>query len=317
MNAKLKIGTRGSRLALWQAEYVRSHLHKIAAETEFEICVIKTLGDQVQNKAISQFEDKGPFSVEIENALIERRVDIAVHSLKDMPTELPAGLRIGAVLAREKPHEVLISSDFRSLDDLPAGARVASGSLRRRSQFLRYRPDLVAVEIRGNVPTRIEKLRSTDLDALILAFAGIHRLGLDENIAEHISSDVILPAAGQGAIAVEIREGDSEVSAIVSRINDVRTEQCVAAERSFVHSLEGGCKVPVGALADHTDDGILLRGFVGDINGIRVINDLLSGTADDPIGLGTELAEKMKRNGAFEILDHARAELRDTFIEVI
>lgn len=317
MKRRITIGSRGSELALWQTGFVKTELEKRVSGVEFEVRVIKTTGDQILDKAISKIVDKGLFSTEIENAILSGEIDIAVHSLKDLPTVQPAGLRIGAVITREMPNEVLISKEYSSLDDLPVGARVATGSLRRRSQLLRYRPDLNPVEIRGNVPTRVEKLYNSNLDALILAFAGIHRLGLDRHIKQIIPTEIILPAVGQAAIAVEIREDDKEIAEIVSAINDAATEACVTAERAFLRSLDGGCQVPIGALVVLDGENIGLEGFVGNLDGTKVIGGSLRGGWKEAEALGKALADIFKAKGAEGILSEAREESRKLELEVV
>ena len=301
----IKIGTRGSRLALWQAEFVKSSLAQGSPEIEFEIVVIKTTGDLNLDTALSKVGDKGLFTREIENALLTGEIDLAVHSLKDLPTVQPEGLIIAAVSERERPNDVLISKAAGSIAALPNGARVATGSLRRQSQLLAQRPDVEVAEMRGNIPTRIEKFLASDLDAMILAYAGMHRLGLDEHIRQIIPTSEIIPAVGQGAIAVETRRDD--VTALVAAFNDAETEVCVLAERAFLRSLEGGCQVPIGANAVCSDGGIRLGGFIGSLDGSRVILESIAGKCEDAESLGLELADRCLSLGANDILNAARA----------
>jgi hydroxymethylbilane synthase len=304
---KFTIGSRGSRLALWQTEFTKQALEKRFPEVQFDVKIIKTKGDAVLDTALSKIGDKGLFTKEIETALLAEDIDLAVHSLKDLPTLQPEGLKIGAVSKREMPNDVLISKTFASIDDLPNGARVATGSLRRRSQLLAHRPDLEIVEIRGNVPTRIEKLLASDLDGMILAFAGVHRLGLDAHIRQVIPAEILLPAVGQGVMAVEIREDDAEIAAMLSELNDHETEACITAERAFLRRLEGGCQVPIGANAIFEPGEIFLHGFVGTLDGARVIRQSIRGIASGAESLGTDLAEKCLAAGAGEILSTARS----------
>ena len=304
---KFTIGSRGSRLALWQTEFTKRALEQRFPQSAFDVKIIKTKGDAVLDTALSKIGDKGLFTKEIETALLGNEIDLAVHSLKDLPTVQPEGLKIGAVSKREMPNDVFISKNYESLSELPDGARVATGSLRRRSQLLAYRPDLEIVEIRGNVPTRIEKLLASDLDGMILAYAGVHRLGLDEHIRQVVPTETLLPAVGQGVMAVEIREADSEIAAMLAEINDHETECCIAAERAFLRRLEGGCQVPIGAHAAFELGEIFLHGFVGSLDGARVIRQSIRGIASGAESLGTDLAEKVLAAGAAEILSEARA----------
>jgi len=302
----VRIGSRGSDLALWQTGFVKATLEASWPDADFAVRIIKTKGDAVLDTALSKIGDKGLFTKEIETALLAGEIDLAVHSLKDLPTVQPEGLRIGAVSQRETPNDVLISRKFGTIDDLPQGARVATGSLRRRSQMLAYRPDLEIVEIRGNVPTRIEKFRASDLDALILAYAGVHRLGLDSHISQVVPTTILLPAVGQGVMAVEIRDGDEAVETMLGAFNDRETEACVTAERAFLRRLEGGCQVPIGAYATISDKKLRLEGFVGTTDGARVIRESSGGAPADAEEIGVRLAETCLDAGAAEILGLAR-----------
>jgi hydroxymethylbilane synthase len=307
LKQKVKIGTRGSRLALWQAEFVKRSLAETSPEIEFEIVTIKTTGDRFVNTTLSKIGDKGLFTREIENALLSSEIDLAVHSLKDLPTTLPDGLRIGAVTKREKPNDVLISKSICSIADLPQNASVATGSLRRKSQLLHLRPDVDVVDMRGNVPTRVEKFFESVLDAMILAYAGIHRLELDECIRQVIPLSDMIPAVGQGAVAVEVHE-DNDVSDLLAAINDTDTQICTTSERAFLRMLEGGCQVPIGGNAVFTDLGIELTGFIGSLDGAMVIKETISGPPEDAENLGTSLAVKCIERGASEILQASRSE---------
>ncbi|MDM7924152.1 MAG: hydroxymethylbilane synthase [Pyrinomonadaceae bacterium] len=308
MTRKFVIGTRGSDLALWQANTVKSALEANFPEVQFELEIIHTTGDKVLDVALSKIGDKGLFTRQIENELLDGSIDFAVHSLKDLQTAQPGGLKIGAVLPREVPNDIFIAKRHASLAELPQGARVATGSLRRRSQLLRYRPDLNIVEIRGNVPTRIKKFHESDLDAMILAYAGVHRLGLGEHITELISFDVMLPAVGQGVVAIETREGDEEVGGFMMKLDHAETRIRIAAERAFLRRLEGGCQVPIGALATVEGNEVRLEGFVGSLDGSRSFRESASGDAASADAVGTGLAERMIANGAAELLDETRSE---------
>lgn len=314
---KFIIGSRGSDLALWQTNFTKARLEELFPGVELEIRIIKTKGDAVLDTALSKIGDKGLFTKEIETALLGGEIDLAVHSLKDLPTQQPDGLKIGAVSARETPNDVFISKEYASLRELPKGARVATGSLRRRSQLRAYRSDLEIVEIRGNVPTRIERYNSSDLDGMILAYAGVHRLGLDAHIKQVVPSEILLPAVGQGVMAVEIRSDDKETAKMVAALNDASTESCILAERAFLRRLEGGCQVPIGAHAELENGKLTLRGFVGTLDGTRAIRDRLTGDAAAAEDLGVELAEKCLAAGAGEILGEARSASAGAAGEVI
>jgi hydroxymethylbilane synthase len=306
MNGKLKIGSRGSDLALWQTNFVKKKLEDAYPALSFEVKIITTTGDQMLDTALSKIGDKGLFTRQIENALLNGEIDLAVHSLKDLQTAQPEGLTIGAVLERETPNDVLLSSRYNSIDELPKGARVATGSLRRKSQLLHYRPDLSITEIRGNVPTRIRKLDESELDGMILAYAGVHRLGLDSRIRQVIPFGIMLPAVGQGAMAVEVRADDTKVREIASVLDDTETRNCVTAERAFLRRLEGGCQVPIGAMARVEGDRIYLEGVVGSLDGDKNLRERITGDTADADALGTGLAEQMLEKGAAEILEEGR-----------
>ena len=317
MNGTLTIGSRGSDLALWQTNFVKKKLEETFAALSFEIKIIKTTGDKMLDTALSKIGDKGLFTRQIENALLSGEIDLAVHSLKDLQTAQPDGLTIGAVSKRETPNDVFLSSKYGSIDELPNGAHVATGSLRRKSQLLHYRPDLVISEIRGNVPTRIKKLDESELDGMILAYAGIHRLGLNDRIRQKIPFEVMLPAVGQGAMAVEIRSDDTKVQEIVSALNDVETWYCITAERAFLRQLEGGCQVPIGALARIEGDQINLEGVVGNLDGSKNLRERISGNVSDANALGTRLAEQMLEKGAGEILEEVHLSVENSANAVV
>jgi len=310
MNGTLTIGSRGSDLALWQTNFVKKKLEEQFLALHCEIKMIKTTGDRMLDTALSKIGDKGLFTRQIESALLDGEIDLAVHSLKDLQTEQPDGLMIGAVSKRETPNDVFISRKYASIDELPNGGRVATGSLRRKSQLLHYRPDLIISEVRGNVPTRIKKLDDSELDGMILAYAGVHRLGLDERIRQKIPFEIMLPAVGQGAMAVEIRTDDPKVQEIVSVLNDNETFPCITAERAFLRRLEGGCQVPIGALAHIEGDQINLEGVVGNLDGSKNLRERISGNVSDADALGTRLAEQLLKKGAGDILESTRRAVR-------
>lgn len=317
MKNKLIIGSRGSRLALWQTNFVKEKLEKLFRDKQFEVLIIKTTGDKLLDVALAKIGDKGLFTKQIETALLENEIDLAVHSLKDLQTEQPENLKIGAVSKREKPNDVLISTKYSSIDDLPHGAKVATGSLRRISQILNYRKDLKIFEIRGNVPTRIKKFEESDLDAMILAYAGVHRLELDSYIKQIIPFEIMLPAVGQGAMAVEIRSNDTEIQEVLQKINDQETLDCVTAERSFLRRLEGGCQVPIAGFAQLQNEEIHLKGMVGNLDGSVNLQDEISGDRKDAADLGNILAERLIEKGANNLLEQTRETVENTKENVI
>ena len=306
MKEKLILGSRGSRLALWQTRFTAHLLQSFYPTLTLEIKIIETTGDAILETALSKIGDKGLFTRQIEEKLLNGEIDLAVHSLKDLPTTLPEGLEIGAVLEREVPNDVLIAKNASTIDELPPNAHLATGSLRRKSQLLAYRPDLQISEIRGNVPTRIKKFEESDLDGIILAFAGVHRLELDAYIKQIIPPEIMLPAVAQGVVGIEIRTGDLETQTILEPVIDKETEICISAERAFLRALEGGCQVPIGGFARLNGENILLEGFVGNYDGSRTLREKITGNSKNAAALGKELAERMIESGANELLSAAR-----------
>lgn len=302
----LIIGSRGSQLALWQTNFIKSRLEEFFPALKLEIKIIKTTGDRLLDVALAKIGDKGLFTRQIETALLNGEIDLAVHSLKDLQTVQPEGLEIGAVSARETPNDAFIAKNAATIDDLPRGARVATGSLRRKSQLLNYRPDLQIFEIRGNVPTRLKKFEETDLDAMILAFAGVHRLGLDACIKQIIPFEIMLPAVSQGVMGVEIRSDDAPLKEMLQKLNDENTQICVTAERSFLRRLEGGCQVPIGAYAFLKDDKIFLEGMAGSADGSVNLRDSVSGEKENAAELGVRLAQNLVAKGADRLLERTR-----------
>ena len=317
LERKFVIGSRGSELALWQTNFVKTKLEEFSPALNLEIRIIKTTGDKMLDVALAKIGDKGLFTRQIETALLSREIDLAVHSLKDLQTVQPKNLIIGAVSERELPNDVLISKYYAQIDELPKNAKVATGSLRRKSQLLNYRPDLQIFEIRGNVPTRLKKFEESDLDAMILAFAGIHRLKLDAHIKQIIPFDIMLPAVGQGAMAIEIRSDDDETKSLVQKLNDEATEVCTTAERSFLRQLEGGCQVPIGANARLENDKLCLEGMVGNLNGSVNLREKISGEKSEAADLGKRLAEILIGKGANKLLEETRETVKVTEEEVI
>jgi hydroxymethylbilane synthase len=304
--APLRLGTRGSELALWQSRHVAARLAELPGAPPVELVIIKTEGDRITDVPLSQVAGKAFFTKEIEEALLDGRIDLAVHSLKDLATEVPAGLAVGAVLEREDPRDVLIAPPGTTLDTLPAGARVGTSSLRRRALLAHWRRDLDLQELRGNVPTRIRKREEGVYEAIVLAAAGVRRLGLEAAIASYLPLDRVLPAVAQGAVAVELRSDDTRTAHWVGQLDHLPTRLATTAERAFLRHLEGGCQIPVGALATVTRDQLAIEGVVCALDGSRAIRGHLAGSAESAAALGRQLAEELVARGAGEILDAIR-----------
>jgi len=299
---RLRIGTRGSALALWQAEWVRSQLLAGQQELIVELVVIKTTGDKILDVPLAMVGGKGLFVKEIEEALLDGRADLAVHSVKDMPAELPEGLHLAAMPPREDPRDALISKNGAGLDKLPHGARVGTSSLRRAAQLLHLRPDLRIETLRGNVDTRLRKLKSEGLDAIVLAAAGLKRMELSQVVSEYLEPERILPAVGQGALGIETRIADVFTNEIVASLIHQQTMITVRAERAFLKRMEGGCQVPIGGYATTEDETLILTGMVADLQGVRLIRKEMRGDARQPEVLGESLAEVVLESGGREIL---------------
>jgi hydroxymethylbilane synthase len=295
---RLKIGSRGSPLALWQANHIAARLREQGHEVE--IAIIKTTGDRVTNVGFAEVGTKGMFTKEIEEALEDGRVDLAVHSLKDLPTDLPEGFELAAVTRRECPNDVLLSSRYASLATLPQGARVGTGSLRRQAQLKALRPDVQVLPLRGNVDTRIRKLEKGEYDAIILAAAGLNRLGSTVMVREVIPAETMCPAAGQGALGIEIRAGDAIMRTTLVFLNDPETFTAISCERSLLERLGGGCQVPIGALAEVDGGRLSLQAVVARPDGTLVLRETRSG--DDPLELSAAVAGMLRQRGADHIL---------------
>ena len=298
----LLIGTRGSRLARIQAETVREMLSSLHPDRVWLLREIRSEGDVRRQASLASIGGRGVFVKALEDKLLMGEIDLAVHSLKDMPTRLATGLKIGAVLPREDVRDALVSRDGSTLDDLPTGAVVGSGSARRRAQLLAYRSDLVIQDVRGNVDTRLRKLSGGGYDAMILAAAALIRLQRTSAISQWLPLTLMLPAVGQGALAVEVRESDEEVRALVQTLNHLPTERAVSAERAFLSALGGGCTVPVAAYAAVADGRLVLQALVSNLNGKKVIRDSLSGSPLQAEDIGRRLADRMLSQGAAQIL---------------
>ena len=300
---KIVIGTRGSELARTQSEWVAARIREAAPGVEVVLEIIKTTGDKIQDVALSKIGGKGLFTKELEVALIDKRIDLAVHSLKDLPTELPPGLALGAVPVREVPWDALVARDGLTLAQLPTGAKVGTSSLRRRAQLRACRDDLDIVELRGNVPTRLGKVTEGELDAVILAHAGLNRLGLDEHITEDLASEFMVPAPAQGALGIEIRADDTELRALLASIHHEDTAICAHAERAVLTALGGGCQVPIGAVARIEDGTLHLVACVADPDSGRVLRTSHEAPASEGLKTGQLAAEALLGKGAAEIIE--------------
>lgn len=296
--ANLRIGSRGSQLALWQANHVAGLLQQQGHAVEIEI--IRTTGDKIQDVALAKVGTKGMFTKEIEDALADRRIDLAVHSLKDVPTELEPQFTLAAIMKREDPRDAFVSVKYTRLDELPRFAKVGTSSLRRQCQLKALRADFEVIPLRGNVDTRLRKLESGEYDAIILASAGVKRLGLEQHVRSRIEPEIMCPAAGQGALAIETRSNDSEVLKHLTFLDDAETRSAIECERALLGSLGGGCQVPIGAFAEKRDGVLHLRGMVGKPDGSEILRESEQGS--DAAELGRAMAQKLLARGADKIL---------------
>ncbi len=302
------VGTRGSLLAVSQTQWTANELKKAYDDLDFATREIVTRGDRILDVALNKIGGKGLFTKEIETALLEGEIDLAVHSLKDLPTELPEGLEIGAITRRVDARDALISVGERCLSDLPEGARIGTSSLRRGAQLLNHRRDFVIEPIRGNLDTRLRKLEIDELDAIVVAAAGLIRLGWEDRITEYLPPEVCVPAVGQGALAIEVRADDPEIKKLVVAINDRDTAACVAAERTVLGMLGGGCQVPIGAYATIADGVLHLQAIVAAVDGKVVIRHSVTGNPDDAEELGKAAANALFEQGARSILKEITAQ---------
>lgn len=301
---KLIIGTRASELALWQSNFIKHALEKRFKDVRVILKLVKTKGDKILDVALSKIGDKGLFTKELEQELLNGNIDIAVHSLKDLETHIPNGLKLGAITKRHQVEDVLIAKKPGvTIRTLPREATVATGSLRRKSQLQHIRPDINIVDLRGNVATRIQKLLNSDWHAIILARAGVERLKLEQHISSYIAVDDILPAVGQGALGIEIRKENPFVEKMVQAVHDQNTFLAVSAERAFLKNLKGGCQVPIGAYAQIKSNGLYLAGVVGSLDGKTLIKKKRRGKTGDPEKTGMALANDLLKMGAKKILD--------------
>jgi hydroxymethylbilane synthase len=303
MGRAIRIGTRGSKLALWQARWIHEALQRLDATVAVDLIIIKTKGDKILDVPLAKVGGKGLFVKEIEEALLNGSIDLAVHSMKDMPAEIPTGLTIGAIPQRANPLDAFVSSTYDSLTSLPQGARVGTSSLRRSAQLKYLRPDLNIQPLRGNLDTRLKKLKSTDLDAIILAAAGLERLGLGDRIKAYLSETIMLPAVGQGALCVEIRDRQEPFGSLVAALDNKDTHAAVTAERAFLRRLEGGCQVPIAAHAKIKGRQLQLSGLVAEPDGSHMITSNIQGPLEQAESLGLNLAEMLIARGAGDILE--------------
>lgn len=304
------IGTRGSALALYQAERVKAELESACPSITVKLKIIKTKGDKILDIALSKIGDKGLFTKEIEVALLSGEVDIAVHSLKDLPTTLPEGMTLGAVLKRGDCRDALVSINGKKLNELTENDTVATSSLRRSSSLLRVNPKIKIIDIRGNVNSRIQKMENGYCDAMIMAAAGLERLGLEKYITEYLDPEVMIPAVSQGAIALEIRENDNYIQSIIDNVNHTETWKTILAERSFLRTLEGGCQVPVGCYSKINGNTITITGMVSELDGQTNIKDVIVAPLENTEQLGIDLANKLIEQGADEILNRIKDSLK-------
>jgi len=308
MENQVIIGSRDSDLAMWQARWVAAALQQAHPDRSFHIQGMKTKGDNILDVALAKIGDKGLFTKELEAALLSGTINLAVHSMKDLPTQLPEGLAIGAVCEREYPGDVLISQNNIQLADLKKGAQVGTSSLRRRAQLLHYRPDLQMVDMRGNLNTRLRKFKELGLDAIVLAYAGIKRMGYEELIAQFIPLDICLPAVGQGSVGVELVSTDNAAKNIIAPLDHGPSHIAIEAERAFMKRLEGGCQVPIGAYGQVKGKMLTLEGAVIGLHGQTALRHSVTGSAAAAGQLGTQLAEILIERGAENILQQARQE---------
>lgn len=305
MKTHVRIGTRGSQLALWQANYIKDRIETAFPDKTVEIITIKTTGDRITDRPLAAVGGKGLFVKEIEAALLEERVDLAVHSMKDMPGELPKGLVIGVIPERENPYDVLISRDHKVLAEYAKGAKIGTSSLRRGSQLKHARPDLEIASIRGNLDTRLRKLKEGEYDAIVLAAAGLRRLGQADEISEYLTDATMVPAVGQGALCIESRETDPEMEEIMAALDHGPTRVCVEGERAFLRKIEGSCHIPVACFGKITDDGrVLLTAVVASEDGREVIRESMTAGTGEVEAMGQKLAEQLLANGGKRILEN-------------
>lgn len=302
MKKNLKIATRQSPLALWQAEFIRNQLMQLHSGLEVELVTFVTQGDKILDTPLAKIGGKGLFVKELEAALLDGRADLAVHSMKDVPMALPEGLSLAVICEREEPYDAFVSNQYEHFEQLPLGAKLGTSSLRRKCQILKQRPDLDVIDLRGNVGTRLSKLDAGLYDAIILASAGLKRLGLNDRIRHHLAAELSLPAVGQGALGLECREQDQETLALIKPLLHAETDACVRAERAFNAYLEGGCQVPIAGFATLSGEMIHIEGRVGSVDGKTLLISKMQGEITQAEQLGVQLAQDLIQQGAAELL---------------
>lgn len=300
---QIRIATRKSPLAMWQAEHVAAQLQANNPTLAIELVTFTTQGDKILDTPLAKIGGKGLFVKELERAMLDGDADIAVHSMKDVPVELPPGLHLPVVLQREDPTDAFVSNNVETINDLPRGARLGTSSLRRQCQIREARPDLEILDLRGNVNTRLAKLDAGDYDAIILASAGLKRLGFDDRIRSALTTDMSLPAIGQGAIGIECRVEDPRINALIAQLDDPITHVCVRAERAMNTRLNGGCQVPIAGFAEFSGEQIHMRGLVGRVDGSEILRSAIFGQPSEAENMGTALAEELLARGADVILE--------------
>lgn len=317
---KIRIGTRGSKLALWQANHIKNLLEDHNKDISFELVIIKTSGDKILDTALSKIGDKGLFTKELENALLNNEIDLAVHSMKDVPTNLDERLYISTITKREVSNDIFISNKYKTIEEMPEKSTIGTSSLRRKAQLANFRKDIDFIDIRGNVDTRLQKLDNNEYDAIILAYAGVYRLGLNNRITQKIPFEISLPAVGQGAIGIEIRVNDDFTQNAIHKINDLETFFCVSIERVFMNKLEGGCQIPIACQTFFDKNNLIIKALVSDINGNKVIKEELAKnlTLTEVLAMdkekleilikeiGNEISDKIIKSGGLEIIKGLR-----------
>lgn len=303
MKNHITIGTRGSQLALWQANFIKSEIERLFKEIKVDLKIIKTTGDRITDRPLAQVGGKGLFVKEIESALLNGEIDLAVHSMKDMPGELPDGLIIGAIPKRENPFDVLISKDDLKLSEYKSGAKIGTSSLRRASQLRNARPDIQIASIRGNLDTRLRKLKSGEYDAIVLAAAGLRRLDQENEITEYLDAAMMIPAVGQGALCIETRQNDPDIAPVMEKLDDFQTRVCVLGERAFLKQIEGSCHIPVACFGRIEDGQVILTAAVASEDGKEMIKEEIRASFEDIEDQGRILADTILENGGRKILE--------------
>jgi hydroxymethylbilane synthase len=303
MKKNIIIGTRGSQLALWQANFIKSEIQRLFPDLSVELNIIKTTGDRITDRPLAMIGGKGLFVKEIESALLNKDIDLAVHSMKDMPGVLPDGLIVGAIPERANPFDVLISKDNRLLKDYEKGAKIGTSSLRRASQIKHCRPDVKIESIRGNLDTRIKKLKSGEYDAIVLAAAGLQRLGQEKEITQYLDEEIMIPAVGQGALCIETREKDKDIAIIMEKLNHQDTNICVTGERAFLKQIEGSCHIPVACFGKMKNNQVVMTAIVASEDGTQVIKEQIISPVDEVEATGRKLADLVLERGGKKILE--------------